>query len=174
MLPRSVMSNSLRPRGLQPSRLCCPWEFSRQECWSGLPCPPPGDLCNPGIEPRSPTLQADSSPSEPPGKPIRCNELILGGHMNVCSWSPGASVKQCSFLDVFLDVCLANRVSDDDSFWKKESSFSALCPFFLWLCTQQKRGWSIFLHSRVVSVFTGINIIVNERRRVRLRSWSSV
>ena len=59
--------------------------FSRQECWSGLPCPPPGDLCNPGIEPRSPTLQADSSPSEPPGKPIRCNELILGGHMNVCS-----------------------------------------------------------------------------------------
>ena len=34
--------------------------FSRQEYWSGLPCPPPGDLPNPGIEPRSPTLQADS------------------------------------------------------------------------------------------------------------------
>ena len=42
--------------------------FSRQEYWSGLPCPPPGDLPNPGIEPRSPTLQADSSLSEPPGK----------------------------------------------------------------------------------------------------------
>ena len=42
--------------------------FSRQEHWSGLPCPPPGDLPNPGIEPRSPTLQADSLPSEPPGK----------------------------------------------------------------------------------------------------------
>ena len=39
--------------------------FSRQEYWSGLPCPPPGDLPSPGIEPRSPTLQADSSPSEP-------------------------------------------------------------------------------------------------------------
>ena len=36
----------------------------------GLPCPPPGDLPNPGIEPRSPTLQVDSLPSEPPGKPI--------------------------------------------------------------------------------------------------------
>jgi len=34
--------------------------FSRQENWSGLPCPPPGDLPDPGIEPTSPTLQADS------------------------------------------------------------------------------------------------------------------
>ena len=44
--------------------------FSRQECWSGLPFPSPGDLPNPGIEPGSPTLQADTLPSEPPGKPI--------------------------------------------------------------------------------------------------------
>ena len=43
--------------------------FSRQECWSGLPFPSPGDLPDPGIEPRSPTLQADALPSEPPGKP---------------------------------------------------------------------------------------------------------
>ena len=37
--------------------------------WGGLPCPPPGDLPNPGIKPRSPTLQVDSLLSEPPGKP---------------------------------------------------------------------------------------------------------
>ena len=37
--------------------------------WSGLPFPSPGDLPNPGIEPRSPALQADSLPYEPPGKP---------------------------------------------------------------------------------------------------------
>ena len=43
-------------------------EFSRQEYWSGLPVPFPGDLPHPGIEPGSPTLRADSSPSEPPGK----------------------------------------------------------------------------------------------------------
>ena len=44
--------------------------FSRQECWSGLPFPSPGDLPDPGIEAGSPTLQADVLPSEPPGKPL--------------------------------------------------------------------------------------------------------
>ena len=62
-------SHSLQPRGLQPARLLCPWEFSRQEYRSGLPCLPPGDLPSPGIEPRSPALQANSLPSEPPRNP---------------------------------------------------------------------------------------------------------
>ena len=44
-------------------------EFSRQEYWSGLPFPSPGDLPNLGTELGSPALQADSLPSEPPGKP---------------------------------------------------------------------------------------------------------
>ena len=44
--------------------------FSRQEYWSGLPFPPPGDLPNPGIKPRSPELQADALPSEPSGEPL--------------------------------------------------------------------------------------------------------
>ena len=50
--------------------------FSRQEYWSGLPFPSPGDLPNPGIEPRSPTLQADTLTSEPPGKPIYCIKIM--------------------------------------------------------------------------------------------------
>ena len=54
--------DSLRPHGLY----LCPWEFSRQEYWSELPCPPPWDLLNPGFEPRSPAWQADSLSSEPP------------------------------------------------------------------------------------------------------------
>ena len=44
-------------------------EFSRQEYWSGLPLPSPGYLPDPGMEPGSPALQADSLPSEPPGSP---------------------------------------------------------------------------------------------------------
>ena len=44
-------------------------EFSRPECWSWYPFPSPGVLLNPGVEPRCPTLQADSLPAEPPGKP---------------------------------------------------------------------------------------------------------
>ena len=56
--------------------------FFRQEYWSEWPCPPPGDLPNPGTEPRSPTLQADSLPAEPP-------ETLLGiippkSHDRVC------------------------------------------------------------------------------------------
>ena len=43
----------LRPHGLWPARLLCPWGFSRQEYWSGLPFPSPGDLPNQGIEPRN-------------------------------------------------------------------------------------------------------------------------
>ena len=43
--------------------------FSRRECWSGLPFSSPGGLPNPGIERGSPTLQTDTLPSEPPGKP---------------------------------------------------------------------------------------------------------
>ena len=55
----------------------CPWGFSRQEYWNGLPFPPPGDLSNPMIEPRSPTLQADSLPSDPLGKPMYRHQFIL-------------------------------------------------------------------------------------------------
>ena len=53
--------------------------FSRQEYWSGLPFPSPGDLPNPGIEPGSSALQADALLSEPPGKPIKphSGHLIL-------------------------------------------------------------------------------------------------
>ena len=51
VLSRSFVSNSFQLHGLQPARHLCPWGFSRQEYWSGLPCPPPGDFPNPGIEP---------------------------------------------------------------------------------------------------------------------------
>ena len=44
--------------------------FSRQEYWSGLPFPSPGDLPDPGIEPGSPALEADALTSEPPGKEV--------------------------------------------------------------------------------------------------------
>ena len=54
-------------------------EFSRQEYWSGLPFPSPGDLSNPGIKPGPPTLQVDFLPSEPPGKPTVQRE----GQMNI-------------------------------------------------------------------------------------------
>ena len=62
------------PQSESESRSATPWtiqsmEFSRPEYWSGQPLPSPGDLPNPGIKPRSPTLQTDSLPAEPQGKP---------------------------------------------------------------------------------------------------------
>ena len=74
----------------QPCRtLCNPWTvahqalpsmgFSRQEYWSGLPFPSPGDLPDPGIEPRSPTLQADALTSAPPGEPHKTPKLSKMG-----------------------------------------------------------------------------------------------
>ena len=56
-------------------------EFSRQEYWSGLPFLSSGDLPDPGIELRSPTMQADTLTSEPPGKPPnidgRIKQMVL-------------------------------------------------------------------------------------------------
>ena len=58
-------------------------EFSRQEYWSRLPFPSPGDLSDPGIEPGSPTLQADTLPSKPPGNcplgSLKCLRAIWTG-----------------------------------------------------------------------------------------------
>ena len=66
--------------------------FFRQDYWSGLPCRPPGDLPNPGIEPRSLALQVDSLPSEPPGKPMitRVGSLsLLQGIFPTQEWNQG-------------------------------------------------------------------------------------
>ena len=58
--------------------------FSRQEYWSGLPFSSPGDHPNPGIEPESPALQADSLSSEPPGKPQYM--MLLNVNDSNCEW----------------------------------------------------------------------------------------
>ena len=78
---RSVVPDPLQPK--LPARLLYPWGFSRQEYWTGLPCPPPGDLPNPGIKPRSPTLETDPLPSELPGKcEIHISPCEMPGWMN--------------------------------------------------------------------------------------------
>ena len=73
----SVMSSSLQPHVAHQAPPSM--EFSRQEYQRGLPFPSPGDFHHPGIEPRSPTLQADSLASEPLGKPfslIGCYKIL--------------------------------------------------------------------------------------------------
>ena len=86
MLPFSIYHKvkSLSPVRLFATPLTVAYQappsigFSRQEYWSGLPFPFPGDLPNPGIEPGSPTLEADALTSEPPGKPLRMACIQMG------------------------------------------------------------------------------------------------
>ena len=65
--------------------------FSRQEYWSGLPFPSLGDLPDPGIKPGSPALQADSLPSEPPGKPLKVKWLSCVQLCKLLDCSPPVS-----------------------------------------------------------------------------------
>ena len=74
--------------------------ISRQEYWSGLLFPCPGDLPNPGIEPRSPALEADALTSEPPGKPwLTLYKLIF-------FFSPLSLTSWCRNYDLFICITL--------------------------------------------------------------------
>ena len=78
-LVTSVISDSLQPYGLA-HQVPLSMGFSRQKYWSGLPCPPPGDLPNPWIKPTSlisPALHANSLPTEPPWKPLLALPLLM-------------------------------------------------------------------------------------------------
>ena len=91
-------------------------EFSRQEYWSGLPFPIPGDHPNPGVEPMSPALQVDSLPSEPPGQPLisrKCSlrllvkESLLGGNCALCC-SPSSVVNHKAVTRLGQVFCLSS------------------------------------------------------------------
>ena len=109
VLSHSILSDSLRPHGLLPTRLLCLWVFSRQEYWS-----PPGDLPNLGIKPSSPSLQANSLPNEPAGKSSFPQTLSETCSSHKCFvWS--------SFRYVCMYVCLCVCVGGVSSY--KEIEF---------------------------------------------------
>ena len=81
------MSEYLRPHGLYVAcQAPLSMEFSRQEYWSGLSFPSPGDLPNQGIKPRSPVLQADSLPSESAGRPREPVKFEKPNHVESLVW----------------------------------------------------------------------------------------
>ena len=156
--------------------------FSRQEYWSGLPLPSPVDLPNPGIEPRSPAWQADSLPSEPPGK-LYYTENGKKGHRRTANGeahtvrsvrsgrvaSTGASVtlgvvttsklsRPC-LLGIFLEV---PSHSHDGSF----TPFPAPLPF------PEGGGWAI--HSWFPAANHGPVFLVTSPQTVSPRNRSSV
>ena len=103
ILSRSVPSDSLLPYGLLPTRLLCPWSFPRQEYWSGLPFPSPGDRPHPGFKPRSvtPALQADSLPLSHLGSPI-----VDGSHFQL---TQSYKTLQEYFFNHYLFISLSSK-----------------------------------------------------------------
>ena len=81
--------------------------FSRQEYWSGLPLPSPGDLPDPGIEPGSPASQADSLPAELSGKPKSSSQIPTRG--SVCRISAGLTAAEHQARPCLLEVLKAMR-----------------------------------------------------------------
>ena len=101
----SAVSDSLQPYGLQPARLLCSWDFSRQEYWTKLPFPSPGDLPDTEIEltsPVSPALAGGSFTTETPGNPNpslnECMAIYLDNHGG--GWRKGVlrSFQECQTL----------------------------------------------------------------------------
>ena len=100
--------------------------FSRQEYWSGLPFPSPGGLPNPGIEPRSPALQADALTSEPSGKrvantrwPKSSFHNILWKNIHILSGPP--DTKHSTYGIYFYVLLLKRRKEGDEEEGKKQN-----------------------------------------------------
>ena len=127
-----------------PPRLLCPWDFPRQEYWSGLPFPPPGDLLDPGIEtssPASPAMAGRFFTTEPPGKSTGppgkfwnpCLKEIFFCWLFENFWSqPTASVDICVVASLRMIHSKGNWIWFLDFLVKNTPSwnFSSLPPFF--------------------------------------------
>ena len=105
-LSHSVMSDSATPWTVAHQAPLF-MGFSRWEHWSGLPFPSSEDLPNKRIEPRSPALQADSLPSEPPGKPHKADTdiipILLMRKLRLRHWAPEQSaVYHCAIMACFI------------------------------------------------------------------------
>ena len=117
--------------------------FSGQEYWSWLPFPSPGDFPDPGTEPRSPALQVDSLPSEPPGKPLELS----------CQFSSVQSLSHVwLFVTLWAAACQAAlSITNPLSLFKFMSSESVMPSNYLILCHLLLLLPSIFPSKRVFS-----------------------
>ena len=121
--------------------------FPRQEYWSGLPFPSPGNLPNPGIKPGSPALQADPLPSEPPGKP---------------SWFINDSYSELPFQ------------SPDFQLLEDKSQFLSIIIFFtFFLCpTQVFMHWSFSINSLNLLIWKNLVLFVASALHILLSSFN--
>ena len=122
--------------------------FSRQEYWSGLPFPSPGDLPNPGIKPRSPALQADALTSQPPGKPFWVRGKLLAFYW----YNLTKCKRKCSLFWLLvcsgniLNISFQNLVSDPCEICAVVSQvtrvFLVICNLQAVISAEQEHSWT--------------------------------
>ena len=127
--------------------------FSGQEYWSRLPFPSPGDLPNAGIKPKSPALQADALPSEPPGKLVQeCRrDRCKGTHVGVCL--PPSLLAWEAFLVLVSKT--ARQKSD-------HTASRALNGFTVWT-SKMEMPWLFFCHNNLFLIY---EYIIERQRTV--------
>ena len=125
-------------------------QFSGQEYWSGLPFPPPGDVPDPGIETRSPALQADSLPTELGGKPLIA--------------SPGKAFKGSNYCLIMIVISIKHIImcKSWESWWEswwESHGFTNLeigCPTEVSTAHSEKEPWP---RTTLLNRGTGANLI---------------
>ena len=130
----SVVSESLWPQRLD----CSPpnplfMGFLRHEYWSGLPLLSPKDLPDPGIKPGSPTLPADSSPSEPPGRDLIRRLVIKGQQVGEVRHSKD-QVPELVCWELWLALLLAWSPVSACSLWQCHQQILAAVPWVISEC----------------------------------------
>ena len=111
--------------------------FSRQEYWSGLPFPSPGDLPNPGIKSRSPILQADTLTSEPPGKH---GSNSSGSHLHRPAWTRVVFPGHLSWKELWIHLWEHDVESEFNS-----DSYKAENDFRFIILTNRPSDWTIWV-----------------------------
>ena len=134
---------TLQLHGLQPGMLLCPWGLYRQEYQSGLPCPLPGDLPDPGIEPGSPALQADSLPPEPL---TNSPSQILMSFQTLRIFFHSESLK-CFFFSTYI---LNVKISLFNHFMRQNYSIEKYRLQLLYICIYT-RQWVFLKHILIIS-----------------------
>ena len=117
VLSCSAVSDPLTPHRLSSISLLCPWGFSRQRYW-WVACPPPGDIPNSENESRSHALQADSLPSEPPGKPQNTGAgslsllqgIFLTQELNWSLCIAGGFFTSCAIREAGCYTCIIEKI----------------------------------------------------------------
>ena len=136
--------------------------FSRQEYWSGLPFPSPGDLPDPGIKPGSPALQTDALRSEPPGKPSNTMDCYKKCHS---PWPSNLLPSlQPKYMAPLNSPHKSKRVPEKHLFllyWRCQS---------LWLCVDLNKLWKILKEMGIPDHLTCLlrNLYTGQEATVKL------